>query len=349
MMDMPPPIEYVCFVAGKSGGHSVPALTMARRIKEEAPQKKVLFFSTDSALDKSVISRSGTVDEHVTLPLSSVSFAWYRAPFDALKLMGSFFKSLWKLMRFRPQSVTSIGGLVSIPVVGAAWLLKIPVTLYELNAVPGRAVTFLSRFAQRINVCFDDVRGILPQKKTFKVDYPVRFSQSDILSKSTRRAQVRIPFDARVLLVLGGSQGSHFLNSFVQSYVRHHKDHAADSTLFVIHQAGSSDVNGLRDFYHQLKVPAHVFAFESDLAPYYSSADCAISRAGAGSIFELQFFGIKTLLIPLEASTTDHQLDNAYAIAQRRSDLFTVMRQGDCEDHSQAAFDLLDSCLGVGG
>jgi UDP-N-acetylglucosamine--N-acetylmuramyl-(pentapeptide) pyrophosphoryl-undecaprenol N-acetylglucosamine transferase len=343
-MDMHP-VEYVCFVAGKSGGHIVPALTLARRIKEESPQKKVVFFSTNSSLDQSIISRSqNVVDDHITLPLSSVSLKWYKLPFVGLKLAGALCKSLWQLMRFRPTSVTSIGGLVSLPVVCAAWMLRIPVTLYELNAVPGQAVTFLSGFAKRINVCFDNVATRFPHK-TVKVDYPVRFSKNDVLPKSIARAQLAIPHDAQVVLVLGGSQGSHFLNTFVQSYVQFDKSRNPESPLFVIHQAGGDDVSTLRDFYHKMGVCARVFAFEPDLAPYYSAADCAISRAGAGSIFELDHFGVKTLLIPLEASTTDHQVDNAYAITATKSDLFRAVRQKDSAANPQAAYDLLDSYM----
>jgi UDP-N-acetylglucosamine--N-acetylmuramyl-(pentapeptide) pyrophosphoryl-undecaprenol N-acetylglucosamine transferase len=46
------------------------------------------------------------------------------------------------------------------------------------------------------------------------------------------------------------------------------------------------------------------------------AADVVISRAGAGSIFELAAFGKPALLIPLPESANDHQKQNAYLYAQ---------------------------------
>jgi UDP-N-acetylglucosamine:LPS N-acetylglucosamine transferase len=52
-----------------------------------------------------------------------------------------------------------------------------------------------------------------------------------------------------------------------------------------------------------------------------------ITRAGSGTIFELEFFAKKSLLIPLESSSTAHQVDNAHASAIKRPDLFSVVHQ----------------------
>lgn len=42
----------ICYVAGKSGGHIIPALTLARQYQEHHASARILFFSTADALDK---------------------------------------------------------------------------------------------------------------------------------------------------------------------------------------------------------------------------------------------------------------------------------------------------------
>jgi UDP-N-acetylglucosamine--N-acetylmuramyl-(pentapeptide) pyrophosphoryl-undecaprenol N-acetylglucosamine transferase len=85
-----------------------------------------------------------------------------------------------------------------------------------------------------------------------------------------------------------------------------------------------------------------VCAFTNDVEPFYVAADLIICRAGAGTLFEIAFFHKKALVIPLEIETTDHQVDNAFAIAQQYPQLFTVLRQGDIQKNPELFYDYLD-------
>ncbi len=334
----------VCFVAGKSGGHIIPALTLASRLKKENASTNIMFFTTESPLDASIIGRDATVDDHQVLTIGALT-GWYSVPLVIVRMIVSFVKCFYRLLKQGPTEIISMGGLVSIPVVCAAWIIGIPVTLYEVNAIPGKAVKMLSYFSKRINVCFDSVRSLLPRYKICRVDYPVRFGTNDRMHKEAARKQLHLSNDESVLLILGGSQGSKFLNTFAESYIRYRIGQPSSSKLVIIHQAGQHDREGLDNFYRSLGITCHVFAYQHDLAPYYAATDIAIARAGAGTIFELQFFGVKSLLIPLEATTTDHQLDNAYAIAAQRSDLFSVARQSVVAEQPESVFRYLDQLL----
>ncbi|MCX6760039.1 MAG: glycosyltransferase, partial [Candidatus Nealsonbacteria bacterium] len=52
---------------------------------------------------------------------------------------------------------------------------------------------------------------------------------------------------------------------------------------------------------------------EKDLPHAYAAADLVISRAGAGSIFEIAASGKPSILVPLAGSAQNHQLKNAVA------------------------------------
>ena len=90
----------------------------------------------------------------------------------------------------------------------------------------------------------------------------------------------------------------------------------------VIHQTGISDfkkvmresaafiTDDFKKYYH----PAFFFD-ENELKHAYAVADCVISRAGAGSIFEIAALKKPSILIPLPESAQNHQVKNAYAYA----------------------------------
>ena len=48
----------------------------------------------------------------------------------------------------------------------------------------------------------------------------------------------------------------------------------------------------------------------------YGATDLVISRAGAGSIFEISASGLPSIIIPLRESAQEHQRENAYAYAK---------------------------------
>ena len=55
-------------------------------------------------------------------------------------------------------------------------------------------------------------------------------------------------------------------------------------------------------------------------------ADVVISRAGAGTLFELEFFQKRSIIIPIYQAS-NHQVHNAYAISKRNPGLFTILDQ----------------------
>lgn len=315
----------ICFVAGKSGGHIIPCLTLAQRAKENNPDTRVLFFSTTASLDSRIMSASVYVDTHVKLPLETVTLRhWYSPPVLCWVLMRSFIMSFYYLMIHRPSLVVSTGGVCAIPVCVAAWLLRIPVELYELNVEPGKAIALLAPLASIVHVCFKETVALLKTAACVATPYPIRFNLADTLAHGDV-ATLDLDPTKKTILVMGGSQGSQFLNEAVERMIR--IDASLARSINVIHQTGSTNVDYWRQVYGQLGIKARVFAYTDDPLLYYQMADVIISRAGAGALFEILFFKKPALIVPLETSRNTHQVDNARAIMTEYPDLFTVVRQ----------------------
>jgi len=325
--------KVVACVAGASGGHIIPGIVTM--LAWEKKGYDVLFFSTKAELDQSILELYGASFTYCSLPILKVpGKKLWRYPSFFLQFLRAFFRSLQVLKSKRPEKVVSMGGIISLPVCLAAWLLGIEIELFELNAVPGKAVRWLAPLATNISVCFKQAAKSFDYKKVQVLPYPVRFFNEHKLSLKKAKAHLGLP-DKKVILILGGSQGSQSINRLIQKFFTDHSKQA--SQIFIIHQTGASSLDQMssKDFYGQLYADlgyeATVFDYLHDLHYYYCAADIVIARAGAGTLFELEFFAKKAIIVPLEFSAEGHQRYNALAMVKRRMDLFSFVRQACAE------------------
>lgn len=309
----------ICFVAGKSGGHIIPCITLAKQCKNT-----IIFFSTDAVLDQSILKQP-LIIKHIMLPLGTLQYnRIYHYPMFFVKIVISFYKSIRSLHTYKPKKVISTGGLVSLPVCIAAKLLCIPIELYELNAIPGKTTKIIARFAHKIFVCFEQAKTFFSAKKCTYTPYPIRFFKNDIcITQQKARKKLALNPNKKTIFVLGGSQGSVFLNNLVKKIIKY----AKNNDIQIIHQTGTNDTTNWQLFYKSKSIPAFIFNYNEKLAHCYAAADLVICRSGAGTLFELIFFNKKCITIPLETKSTNHQLDNAQAMVKKYPHLFTLLRQ----------------------
>ena len=318
----------IAYIAAHSGGHILPALTHAHQKLKDKEYTQALFFSSSKPLDVRLIRKYKQQEiKPILLPLTGHPKEVLHYFFFPIQILGSFFITLYWLLRRRPEKIISMGGILSIPVCFAGYILGIPFELYELNVEPGKAINLLSRWAQEVHICFDQTVQFLPNITTSKADYPLRYQAYAFADKKTILDAFRFSPSRTTLLIIGGSQGSIFINQLIKNWLT-----LSDSQQFqIIHQTGSHDPFDYKQWYETQKIPALVFEYADDLAPYYQVADYAIGRAGAGSIAEMEFFTVKSLLIPLVTEATSHQIANAQAAYSQSPNLFPWASQKSAE------------------
>ncbi len=323
----------LCCVAGKSGGHIIPCLQFAKK-QSATTNAPLLFISTTAALDKKIVAQFPEITNHLELALRNVPYgAWWKLPLFAFSFMHATWKSFWYLKKHKPSGIISTGGFVALPVCIAGKLLGIPISLFELNVIPGKAVGVLTKLATTVFICFKETQSYI-KRPCALTDYPLRFSENDKkITPAEAKTQIGFSETKKLLLILGGSQGSQFLNNLIQQIPL-----ALLQNYYVVHQTGAEQVTECAEFYARNNVTAEVFAYRDNLALYYQAADLIICRAGAGTLFEALFFEKQTIVIPLETQITDHQLDNAYAMGRMRPDLFSVVRQHELTKDSDLLF-----------
>jgi UDP-N-acetylglucosamine--N-acetylmuramyl-(pentapeptide) pyrophosphoryl-undecaprenol N-acetylglucosamine transferase len=114
----------------------------------------------------------------------------------------------------------------------------------------------------------------------------------------------------KVLIILGGSQGASALNDWAASVM----ERLARDEIQVYCVTGlgkGSDEVFEYESHRGTKVRSGFIAFSDQVGDLLSSADLAVSRAGAGTIAEMTRCGLPALLIPYPHSADGHQLENA--------------------------------------
>lgn len=294
--------ERMLFVVacGGTGGHVFPGLAVARELKCRGREVDVWFSGRD--IESSALGMwDGKVFSTGARPLS------VRTLPQAIRSLVRCHK---ELARKRPSVLLAMGSYASLPPVVAAKLHRVPFVLHEANAVPGKAVDLLSRYAALTATSFAETAKWLPGRTVSLTGLPVRAE----LAGQTRFDDV--PAGVFTVLVTGGSQGAHRLNQLVSQAMCLLKQ-AGVHDLFVIHQTGVADESHVRETYAAAGVNATVCPFLTEMGRAYATADLVIGRAGASTCFELCLVGRPALLIPLPTAVRNHQHANATALVRR--------------------------------
>ena len=156
-----------------------------------------------------------------------------------------------------------------------------------------------------------------PATRVLTLGNPIRPPDPSIDREEARKA-FGLPGDATILLVVGGSQGSHAINETVINVLRDvaNRRLARPDSLAILWATGPLHIDAIRNRVHALGMDSWVRAsgYIDDMPRALASTDIAISRAGAMMTAELLAWGIPAVLVPLPTAAADHQTHNAQAL-----------------------------------
>ncbi len=250
-------------------------------------------------------------------PLPIVPFPYGLTPrvaFSLARLIGSLGQA-YRLMRpLHLEVVLGIGGYVSVPVMMAARLLRIPVAIHVLDAQPDRANRLVGRWARWITVAFEQAADRFPARRTEVTGCPVRRA---VLKASRAEAQEELGLDpARVtVLVMGGSHGARQIN---QALVGALPTLLTQWPVQVLHVTGPTEYDQVvAATTRSAQVPGlyYPFPFVDKMWRLLAAADLVVSRAGSSSVAECSARGLPQILVPYPHAG-GHQQANAEALAR---------------------------------
>ncbi len=307
----------IAFTGGGTGGHIYPGLAVASELKRQLESEgvvdcKLFWIGSSSGADKNIVEKAGI--EFFGIPSGKLRrYFSFKTIADFFKIIAGFFAARKILKKQRPCLLFSKGGFVSVPPCAAAASLNIPVFTHESDFSPGLATKINASFAARaargtdasgkILTAYEETAAFFPEKIRSLVTVsgnPVRdiFKNADA---AKGRAFLNLKDDARILLVLGGSQGAKEINELVRASLA-----GLTETFTVIHQTGPKQ---------QWDLPCterykHFPFIGEELPNIMAAAELVLSRSGAG-IWECAFLGKPMILIPLGGGSRGDQAENA--------------------------------------
>jgi UDP-N-acetylglucosamine--N-acetylmuramyl-(pentapeptide) pyrophosphoryl-undecaprenol N-acetylglucosamine transferase len=245
----------------------------------------------------------------------------------ALGLVVASFRALGLALQQRPRVVITVGGYAGFAYALAAVVLRIPLVVVTVDAVPGAVNRLVGRFASVNAVAFPG--GALPRSHV--TGPPVRASvlAASRDPQSRRRVRERLGVDPHrwLVVVTGGSLGAGSVNeaTLALGELWSQRDDVA-----IYHVAGERNLSEMTGAAAKRGLMAPVGAgaetesgpaleyrlvgFDPDLVAALAACDVVVCRAGASTVAELTAIGVPSILVPLPGSPGDHQTKNAEAL-----------------------------------
>ncbi len=296
----------VMIMAGGTGGHVFPALSLADWLRQRG--FRIVWLGTKRGIEARLVPAAGIDVEWIDIGglRGKTLGTLLAAPWRLARALWQSLRAIW---RHRPVVVVGLGGYVTGPGGVAARLSGKPLVIHEQNAVAGFTNRMLAKVATRVLEGFDG--GFAASVGAIAVGNPVREAFFALPAPATRFSGRH---DAMRILVIGGSQGAQRLNSLVPSAMAMLKD---EFDIVVRHQSGERGVEQTRAAYDNSAISAEVSAFIDDVSAAYAWADVVICRAGALTVAEVAAAGLAAIFIPLPSAVDDHQTRNAEFLVTR--------------------------------
>lgn len=287
----------IIITGGGSGGHFYPLIAVVDKVREAAEKKHIIqpkiFYFADKPYDEDVLFKHEIEFRKITsgkLRRGAGIKGFFQNIGSAFKVFFGSLDAFVRLSQIMPDVIFTNGGYIAFPLLVAARILRIPVVIHVSDTVPSRVLLYAGKFADKISIAFPEA------EKYFKNKDRVAFTGNPVRD-GVEKKQVEGSYDyfnldpkLPTVLFLGGSQGSQIINeTLIDALPELLKKYQ------IIHQTGKEkyDDNYGRagvvlinnEHKERYKILPYLNNLEMKMAA--GAADLVISRAGAGSIYEI--------------------------------------------------------------
>lgn len=296
----------IAVAAGGSGGHLYPAISVIQELKKRNPSQDILLIT-----DKRGWELATEVQNIARLHcISALPFLGAKSVFS-LAFWTSFAKSLAQSMRIlqesKPQCIIGFGGFVSFyPLISGKWLRR-KTAIHEQNAQLGLANQVLSRWVDHVYYSMPNP-DYSSRIKFQQTGLPIRL-EFESKTQEEAREELKWPLHKKILLVVGGSQGSKVINQTVLNMATQYKK-VLQKEWFIVHVFG-------RQHFETMPWQAHVdpefyqpVSYTSQMPLFLMATDVVLTRGGSSTLHEISYLSKPSIIVPYPYARA-HQVHNA--------------------------------------
>lgn len=292
----------VIISAGGTGGHIYPALAILNKIKEKEPNSEFLYIGTHDRMEKEIVPKYGVPYEEIEI------YGFNRKQllqnFEVFRCLMKAKKKCKKIIQdFNPDIVIGVGGYVTVPVIRTAKKLGFKTFIHEQNSIPGKANTYLSKYADKIGISFKVSENSFPKEKVTLTGNPC----SEDANKVTPcdKKEFNLSADKPLVLFVMGSLGASKVNDFLIKTMSlfNNKDYE------VLYVTGKTDYDRIK----QINFPKNVkvVPYVEKMTRVMKQTDIMVTRAGASTLAEIIALEVPSIIIPSPYVPNNHQYKNA--------------------------------------
>jgi len=290
----------ILLTGGGTGGSVAPLLAVYDELRKDQDKFDFFWLGTKFGPERGMVEKAG-------IKFKAISGGKWRRYFslknlvDIFKIKLGFWQAFFVILKWPPDLIISAGSFISVPVVWAAWVLRVPALIHQQDIRAGLANKLMAPFAKVVTVTFEKSLADYGKKAVW-IGNPVRKQLTINNSQLTIGKYFKFNNDLPVVLVLGGGTGSLAINKLVIESLD-------ELTRFcqIIHATGRD-----RNIKYQVSSIKNYASYEflnaGQMVEAYNLANLVITRAGLGILSELSYLGKPSIIIPMPDS---HQEANA--------------------------------------
>ena len=291
----------IAIVAGGTGGHIYPALTLADALKNKCHE--LVFIGSNDRMEKDVIPDRGY--EYIGLDVYTTRGSIIQKVKSLLSIVSAYFKCLKILKGF--DMAIGFGNYISIPVMLAAVKLKLKTIIHEQNSFVGRANRLLDKKVDLVIGSYKENLDQFNNPNTKILGNPQSSKALNIKKDKKIIEDLGLDPDKKTVVIFMGSLGSSSVNEILIDYFR-----LMDDSYQVVFSTGRSHYD---DVVSKVETKNNLKIFERiDGINVLNNSDLLVSRAGATTITEICALGKAAILIPSPFVPNNHQYYNGKAL-----------------------------------
>lgn len=323
MLDSKQALGTVLIMAGGTGGHIFPALSIARHLQSKGYRTEWL--GTPRGLEVDVL-RDTDIPLHLIDAQGLRGKGLLRVLTAPFMIASSVLQSLRVIRAVRPCCVLGMGGYVTGPGGVAAKLTGRKLLIHEQNAIAGFTNKLLARIADTVMEAFPATFSA--STGALLTGNPVRVEISALPRKQESETKAALK-----ILIIGGSLGAVAINDLIPQALL---NFTARERPQVWHQVGKNNVDSSAQRYRDAGITldenCRVVPFIADMAAAYAWADLVLCRAGATTVSEVAAAGLPSILVPFPYAVDDHQTRNAQWLSNAEAAVLIQQRDLSAAD-----------------
>ena len=298
----------ILFCGGGTGGHYYPLMAIKQELDKSLNNKKMYYVGSKYGIESKKISFENIKSLLIPIRGFNRSFSIKSCIRNFILIFQLLFGFIRVLVFFavnKPNLVIASGGYSSFLPLQVARIFNVPYFIHEQNSFPGIVTRMFGKRAKIVFLGFDNAKNYLKNVNTIFTGNPIHI-------KPFIEINMNIDFTKKTLLIIGGSQGSEFLNHLISDGIE--KDIIPN--INIVWLVGENNF----DKYQKYESDSiKIFSFVDNMPYLYDTANLVVSRSGAMTVSELLQFNRPAIFIPFKFAADNHQYYNAKTLTDSLS------------------------------